>query len=106
MSVELKVPQVGESITEVMIGDWLKSTGDAVAADEAVVVIETDKVTVELPAPQAGTIAKMLKQKGESAAVGEVIGYLDEGDAPAQDDGAGKKAENGTDGASKVKSEP
>jgi 2-oxoglutarate dehydrogenase E2 component (dihydrolipoamide succinyltransferase) len=89
MSVELKVPQVGESITEVQIGDWLKSEGDAVASDEAVVVIETDKVTVELPAPAAGTLARVLKKKGESAKVGEVIGYLEAGaaapKAPAPD---------------------
>ena len=83
MSVELKVPQVGESITEVVIGDWLKSSGEHVAADEAVVVIETDKVTVELPAPEAGTITKVLKRKGESATVGEVIGYLEAGAAPS-----------------------
>lgn len=82
MSVELKVPQVGESITEVQIGDWLKKEGDAVAADEAVVVIETDKVTVELPAPAAGRIGRMLKKKGESATVGEVIGYLEAGAVP------------------------
>jgi 2-oxoglutarate dehydrogenase E2 component (dihydrolipoamide succinyltransferase) len=81
MSVELKVPQVGESITEVQIGDWLKQEGDAVAADEAVVVIETDKVTVELPAPAAGRIGRMLKKKGDSAKVGEVIGYLEAGAA-------------------------
>jgi 2-oxoglutarate dehydrogenase E2 component (dihydrolipoamide succinyltransferase) len=83
MSFELKVPQVGESITEVQIGDWLKKEGDAVASDEAVVVIETDKVTVELPAPAAGKVARVLKRKGESAKVGEVIGYLEAGAAPA-----------------------
>ncbi|MCC7013042.1 MAG: 2-oxoglutarate dehydrogenase complex dihydrolipoyllysine-residue succinyltransferase [Planctomycetes bacterium] len=77
MSVELKVPSVGESITEVQLGEWLKKTGDAVRADDALVVIETDKVTVELPAPVAGTLGKLLKTKGEKARVGEVIGYLE-----------------------------
>ncbi|MCA9598301.1 MAG: dihydrolipoamide succinyltransferase, partial [Myxococcales bacterium] len=54
MPVELKVPSVGESITEVMIGEWLKSEGDRVERDETICMIETDKVTVELPAPTAG----------------------------------------------------
>jgi 2-oxoglutarate dehydrogenase E2 component (dihydrolipoamide succinyltransferase) len=83
MSVELRVPSVGESITEVQIGDWLKQQGQRVAADEALVVIETDKVTVELPSPAAGVITQMLKKKGEKARVGEVIGYLEAGAAPA-----------------------
>jgi 2-oxoglutarate dehydrogenase E2 component (dihydrolipoamide succinyltransferase) len=77
MPIELKVPEVGESITEVMIGTWKKREGDAVAADESVVEIESDKATVELPAPAAGTIAKVLKGSGERAVVGEVIGYLE-----------------------------
>ena len=84
MAVELKVPQVGESITEVQIGDWLKASGERVEVDEPVVVIETDKVTVELPAPAAGTVTKVLKSKGESAEVGEVIGYLEEGGSAAE----------------------
>jgi 2-oxoglutarate dehydrogenase E2 component (dihydrolipoamide succinyltransferase) len=77
MPIELKVPEVGESITEVMIGTWRKREGEAVAADESVVEIESDKATVELPAPAAGTIAKVLKGSGERAVVGEVIGYLE-----------------------------
>src|SRR5215467_12678636 len=77
MPVELVVPSVGESITQVEIGDWLKTPGEAVTQDEPVVVIETDKVTVELPAPTSGTITKMLKKKGEKAAVGDVIGYME-----------------------------
>jgi 2-oxoglutarate dehydrogenase E2 component (dihydrolipoamide succinyltransferase) len=79
MTVELRVPAVGESITEVQIGDWLKDIGAAVKADEAVVVIETDKVTVELPAPIDGQVVKVLKKKGEQAKVGEVIGYMEAG---------------------------
>lgn len=79
MDIELKVPQVGESITEVQVGEWLKRPGDAVAEGEALVVIETDKVTVELPAPSAGRLGKVLKEKGSTAAVGEVVGYLESG---------------------------
>jgi 2-oxoglutarate dehydrogenase E2 component (dihydrolipoamide succinyltransferase) len=80
MSVELVVPSVGESITEVEIGDWLKHEGEHVDQDEPLVVIETEKVTVELPSPASGTLKTMLKQKGEKATVGDVIGYLDESD--------------------------
>jgi 2-oxoglutarate dehydrogenase E2 component (dihydrolipoamide succinyltransferase) len=96
MSVELKVPQVGESITEVLIGDWLKQAGDSVAADEPVVVIETDKVTVELPAPAAGKVTKVLKRKGESAEVGEVIGYLEEGGSGREEPEGADRGEGGS----------
>jgi 2-oxoglutarate dehydrogenase E2 component (dihydrolipoamide succinyltransferase) len=77
MPVELIVPAVGESITEVEIGDWLKKQGESVDQDEPVVVLETEKVTVELPAPASGTVTSMLKQKGDKAAVGDVIGYIE-----------------------------
>jgi 2-oxoglutarate dehydrogenase E2 component (dihydrolipoamide succinyltransferase) len=77
MPLELKVPEVGESITEVMIGTWKKREGDTVSMDESIVEIESDKATVELPAPRAGTITKVLKGSGEKALVGEVIGYLE-----------------------------
>src|SRR6266571_2102596 len=77
MPVELVVPSVGESITQVEIGEWLKTPGEAVTQDEPVVIIETDKVTVELPAPASGTITEMLKLKGDKAAVGDVIGYME-----------------------------
>ena len=86
MDVELKVPQVGESITEVQIGEWLKRAGEAVAEGEPVVVIETDKVTVELPSPAAGRIGKVLKTKGSTAKVGEVIGYLEPGEGASSED--------------------
>ena len=79
MGIELKVPAVGESITEVEIGEWLKAKGDAVKKDEPVVTLESEKATVELPAPVAGTISQILKKKGDTAAIGEVIGYLEAG---------------------------
>lgn len=78
MAIELKVPSVGESITEVQIGEWRKSEGDWVAKNDALVEIETDKATVELPAPANGLLAKVLKRQGERAAVGDVIGYFEE----------------------------
>src|SRR5881396_1465376 len=77
MAIELTVPQVGESITEVQIGAWLKQPGERAEKDEPVVEIESDKATVELPAPQAGVISKILKARGETATVGEVIGLLE-----------------------------
>src|SRR5256885_17259957 len=77
MPIELKVPEVGESITEVEIGDWLKKQGDTVAKDEPVATLESEKATVELPAPESGTITQVLKSKGETAKVGEVIALIE-----------------------------
>jgi 2-oxoglutarate dehydrogenase E2 component (dihydrolipoamide succinyltransferase) len=82
MPVALKVPEVGESITEVIIGEWLKREGDPVERDEDLVVIETEKATMEISAPASGTLGKVVKKSGDAAAVGEVIGYL-ETEAPA-----------------------
>ena len=101
MAVELVVPTVGESITEVQIGDWLVGEGQSANKEDALVVIETDKVTVELPAPIAGTVTRVLKKKGDKAAIGEVIGYIESG-APAAKAGAktggkpGAKSDAGT----------
>ena len=89
MTIEVKVPEVGESITEVEIGDWLKAVGDSVQQDEDLVVIETDKATVEILAPQAGRLSKILKASGETAQVGEVIGHLDQTEDTSVD-GAGE----------------
>jgi len=79
MSIELKIPSVGESISEVQIGAWRKLPGETVAEDEIVAELETDKATFELPAPAAGVLTKILKKAGESASVGEVIAYLGDG---------------------------
>jgi 2-oxoglutarate dehydrogenase E2 component (dihydrolipoamide succinyltransferase) len=85
MTIELKIPDVGESIREVQIGRWLKKEGDAIDQDENVVELETDKASMELPAPEAGVLAKILKQQGETVAVGEVIAYLEkDGKAPRE----------------------
>jgi 2-oxoglutarate dehydrogenase E2 component (dihydrolipoamide succinyltransferase) len=80
MSVDLKVPPVGESITEVQIGEWLKNEGDFVQRDEIIVKIETDKVTVDLPAPISGVISQIRVKQGQQAAVGQVIGLMEEGE--------------------------
>jgi len=77
MRVELRVPAVGESITEVMVGAWHKNAGDSVAQDETLVEIESDKATLELPAPAAGTLAEILKPANSNAVVGEVIGFIE-----------------------------
>ncbi|MBI5607304.1 MAG: 2-oxoglutarate dehydrogenase complex dihydrolipoyllysine-residue succinyltransferase [Deltaproteobacteria bacterium] len=82
--VEIKVPVVGESITEVVVSQWLKTPGSPVALDEGVVSLETDKVNVDVPAPVAGVLTKILKNNGESARVGEVIGYLTPGEVRAE----------------------
>jgi 2-oxoglutarate dehydrogenase E2 component (dihydrolipoamide succinyltransferase) len=82
--VELKIPSVGESITEVEIGEWLKAEGDRTEKDENLVVIETEKVTFELAAPVSGIVTKVLKKKGAVASVGEVIGYMEAAEAATE----------------------
>src|SRR6185503_11516008 len=66
-------------VSEVEIGSWLKQKGDSVQRDEPIVVLESEKASMELPAPAAGTITEVLKKPGETAAVGEVIAYLEPG---------------------------
>ena len=72
------IPRSGESITEVQIGDWRKGEGDTVQQDELIVEIETDKASMDLPAPTSGRITKVLKKKGEVAHPGDVIAYIEE----------------------------
>lgn len=79
MTQPLKVPSFGESIVEGTIVRWLKNIGDAVKMDEAVVEIETDKITVEVNAPSAGSLASQKRNVGDKVTVGEVIGELEEG---------------------------
>jgi len=96
MAIELKIPEVGESITEVEIGGWLKNQGDSVKKDDPLVTLESEKATVELPAPEAGRITQILKQQGEVAKVGEVIGYLEkDGHAEASQKAPEPKAAEG-----------
>ena len=77
MIVEIKVAELGESINEVEIGEWLVEVGGRVRADDEIVALESDKATVEVPAPAGGSLVKILKQQGESALIGEVIGHID-----------------------------
>ena len=105
MQTEIKVPSLGESITEVDIGQWLKKEGDNVAKDENLVSLESEKATVDLPAPSAGVLIKILKPKGQVANVGEVIAVLDSNGAPAPKKEAPKAAESKPAG-DVVKAEP
>jgi 2-oxoglutarate dehydrogenase E2 component (dihydrolipoamide succinyltransferase) len=85
MSVELKIPEVGESVAEIYIGQWSKSEGERVEQDEPLVELESEKATLDLRAPSAGTLTKILKKSGETAGVGETIGYIeDRAQAPTQ----------------------
>jgi 2-oxoglutarate dehydrogenase E2 component (dihydrolipoamide succinyltransferase) len=77
MRIELKVPALGESIVEVEVGDWLKQPGEAIRKDEPLVALESDKATVELPAPESGALAAILKRKGDTARIGEVIAVIE-----------------------------
>ncbi len=83
MAIELKVPSLGESITQATIGAWLKREGEAVQVDEPIVEVESEKATVAVPAPAAGVLRKVLRQSGDTVSVGEVIAELEEGPAQA-----------------------
>src|ERR1700730_9697714 len=80
---EIRVPTLGESVTEATIGRWFKKAGDAVAVDEPLVELETDKVPVEVPAPSAGTLGDIVAKDGETVAVGALLGQINEGAAGA-----------------------
>jgi len=84
MAVEIVVPALGESVTEATIARWLKQAGEAVAADEPLVELETDKVTVEVPAPVAGVLEAHTVAEGDNVEVGAVLGRIAEGAAPAK----------------------
>ena len=101
-SIELKVPSVGESVTEVEIAEWLKKEGDLVTKDENILVLETDKATMEIPAPVTGRLTKLLCAKGDRVKVDDVVAVIETGAdaapaaaaapaAPAEDKSAGKK---------------
>jgi len=83
MSVDIVVPTLGESVTEATIARWLKHTGDAVSADEPLVELETDKVTVEVPAPQAGVLTDVMFEEGDNVEVGALLGKIGEGEGAA-----------------------
>jgi 2-oxoglutarate dehydrogenase E2 component (dihydrolipoamide succinyltransferase) len=82
---EIRVPTLGESVTEATIGKWFQKPGDAVAVDEPLVELETDKVTIEVPAPSAGVLAEIAAKDGDTVAVGALLGQIKEGEgAPSK----------------------
>ena len=76
---EIRVPTLGESVTEATIGKWFKKAGEAVAVDEPLVELETDKVTIEVPAPAAGVLSEIVANDGDTVAVGALLGQIKEG---------------------------
>jgi 2-oxoglutarate dehydrogenase E2 component (dihydrolipoamide succinyltransferase) len=84
MATEIRVPTLGESVVEATVGQWFKQAGDAVSADEPLVELETDKVTVEIPSPASGVLSEIAVKQGETVAVGALLGAISEGDAKAK----------------------
>ena len=83
MIIEIRVPTLGESVTEATVATWFKKTGDPVAADEMLCELETDKVTVEVPSPMAGTLQDIIAQEGDTVGVDALLANISEGDATA-----------------------
>jgi 2-oxoglutarate dehydrogenase E2 component (dihydrolipoamide succinyltransferase) len=84
MALEIRVPTLGESVTEATVAKWLRNVGDAITADEPLVELETDKVTVEVNAPASGTLSEIKVDAGATVEVGALLGSLAEGAAPAK----------------------
>jgi len=99
MATEIRVPTLGESVTEATVAQWYKKPGDSVAADEPLVELETDKVTVEVPAPSAGVLSEIIAKDGETVEVGALLGQIGEGKgaAPAPKKEEPKKSEAKTE---------
>jgi len=96
MTVEIRVPALGESVTEATIGQWFKKPGEAVAADEPVVELETDKVTIEVPAPASGVLESVTAETGSVVEVGALLGTIAEGataEAPEEKEEASQEEE-------------
>lgn len=92
MAVEIRVPPLGESVVEATVGRWTKKEGESVAKDEILVELETDKVTVEVAAQQAGTLGSIAKAEGDTVGVNELLGTLEAGEAASPADEAGRTA--------------
>jgi len=84
MATEIRVPTLGESVTEATVGKWFKKVGDAIAADEPLLELETDKVTVEVPAPSAGTLSEISANEGDTVGLGALLGQISAGGAAAK----------------------
>ena len=93
MATEIRVPTLGESVTEATIGKWFKKPGDAVVADEPIVELETDKVTIEVPAPAAGVLAEIVAKEGDTVGLDALLGSIAEGAGAAAAPAAAKKEE-------------
>ncbi|MCC6190955.1 MAG: dihydrolipoamide succinyltransferase, partial [Anaerolineales bacterium] len=78
MAIQIVVPELGESVLEATVGHWLKQPGDAVAAGEAVVELETEKVNLEVGAEKAGVLARIERAEGEDVRIGDVLGIIEE----------------------------
>ena len=100
---EIRVPTLGELVTEATIGKWFKKAGDAVAVDEPLVELETDKVTIEVPAPAAGVLTDVAVKDGDTVAVGALLGAIKEGAGAAPAKPAAKPAEAAPQAASAPK---
>ena len=83
MATEIRVPTLGESVSEATVGTWLKKVGDAVAIDEPLVELETDKVTVEVPSPAAGVLTEITAKDGETVGLDALLGQVSEGGTAA-----------------------
>lgn len=83
MATEIRVPTLGESVSEATVGTWFKKVGDAVKADEPILELETDKVTIEVPAPTSGTLSEIVAQAGETVGLGALLGQIAAGAAAA-----------------------
>ena len=81
MATEIRVPTLGESVTEATIGAWFKRVGDTIATDEPLVELETDKVTIEVPAPTSGTLSEIVAQEGDTVGIDALLGQIAEGEA-------------------------
>jgi 2-oxoglutarate dehydrogenase E2 component (dihydrolipoamide succinyltransferase) len=92
MPVEIRVPPLGESVVEATVGRWTKQEGEQVAKDEVLVELETDKITVEVAAQQAGVVGKIEKQEGDTVGVDDLLGTLEESDGATPADTAGETA--------------
>jgi len=89
---DIRVPALGESVTEATVGKWFKQPGDAVAADEPLVELETDKVTLEVPAPAAGVLSDVAAKEGATVAPGALLGQIKDGAAAAAKPAAARAA--------------
>src|SRR6218665_2435517 len=93
MATEIRVPTLGESVSEATVGTWFKKVGDVVKADEPLVELETDKVTVEVPAPASGVLSEIVAPNGETVGLGALLGQIAEGASAGAAAPAAKAAE-------------